>query len=251
MKIYIFCGPSLPRETALQYWTEPTYLPPASQGDVYRTSRREPWGIGIIDGYFERVPAIWHKEILWALSRGIHVYGSASMGALRAAELAAFGMVGVGSIYEDFARGVLEDDDEVALVHAASGSCFRASSEAMVNIRRTLSKAAQDCVVSPRTSEILVQIAKTLFYPLRTYERLFDLGLRNGLSSTELQNLKDWLPLGQVDQKRLDAIAMLSRMRDDRCAHPEPQQATFSFAYTEFWDRARRSLGRLRTRRKR
>ena len=63
--------------------------------------------IGVIDGYFEVVPTVWHKEILWAMSQGIHVYGAASIGALRAAELAEFGMNGVGQIYQQYRSGEL------------------------------------------------------------------------------------------------------------------------------------------------
>lgn len=59
------------------------FLPPASQGDVYRAAVKRPAAIGIIDGRFHDTPAVWHKEILWALAQGIPVYGSASMGALR------------------------------------------------------------------------------------------------------------------------------------------------------------------------
>ena len=83
-----------------------TCAPPAAQGDVYRAALSRPVAIGLVDGYFERVPAVWHKEILWALSQGIHVFGSASMGALRAAELAPFGMVGVGAIFEAYRDGI-------------------------------------------------------------------------------------------------------------------------------------------------
>src|SRR6185295_3890747 len=94
--VVLFTGPTLsPREACQRL--EAVCLPPAAQGDVYRASLRRPFAIGIIDGYFERVPAVWHKEILWAMSEGIHVFGSASMGALRAAELALFGMIGVGA----------------------------------------------------------------------------------------------------------------------------------------------------------
>jgi len=39
------------------------------------------------------------------MSRGVHVFGASSMGALRAAELAAFGMVGFGRIYDLFRTG--------------------------------------------------------------------------------------------------------------------------------------------------
>ena len=48
---------------------------------------------------------MWHKEILFALSEGIDVYGAASMGALRAAELDAFGMRGIGDVYSAYAEG--------------------------------------------------------------------------------------------------------------------------------------------------
>ena len=41
------------------------------------------------------------------MAQGIHVFGAASIGALRAAELDAFGMRGIGRIYEDFRDGVL------------------------------------------------------------------------------------------------------------------------------------------------
>jgi hypothetical protein len=41
------------------------------------------------------------------------------MGALRAAELHTFGMVGVGRVFEGYRDGVYEDDDEVAVVHGS------------------------------------------------------------------------------------------------------------------------------------
>ena len=78
MSVVIFTGPTLSAADARRV-LDAEYLPPASEGDVYRWARRGPQVIGIIDGYFERVPAVWHKEILWAMSRGIHVFGAASM----------------------------------------------------------------------------------------------------------------------------------------------------------------------------
>ena len=83
MTCIVFLGPSLPLHEARRILPA-TYRPPAAQGDVYRAALERPWGIGIVDGYFERVPAVWHKEILWALQQGIHVFGAASIGALRA-----------------------------------------------------------------------------------------------------------------------------------------------------------------------
>src|SRR5258708_4117885 len=93
------------------------WRPPVRQGELYRAALDRPAVIGVIDGYFEVTPTVWHKEILWAMTQGIHVFGAASIGALRAAELDVFGMRGIGRIYDDFRDGVLEDDDDVALLH--------------------------------------------------------------------------------------------------------------------------------------
>ena len=72
---------------------------------MFRAVRaHRPRAIGLIDGVFLDVPAVWHRELLWALSEGVHVFGAASMGALRAAELAPFGMRGVGTIFAAIGR---------------------------------------------------------------------------------------------------------------------------------------------------
>src|SRR5690348_12016648 len=104
MNAVIFAGPSLPPSRRPP---DPRLIwkPPVKQGDLYRAALGQPAIIGVVDGYFETVPTVWHKEILWAMAQGIHVYGSASIGALRAAELSPFGMKGVGKIYEAFRDG--------------------------------------------------------------------------------------------------------------------------------------------------
>ena len=114
MTTYVFLGPSLPAEQATRL-LDATYLPPIPQGDLLRLLDRKPRYVGIIDGYFETVPAVWHKEILLAMSSGVHVFGAASMGALRAAELHSFGMVGFGEIFQWYRDGKIIADDEVAV----------------------------------------------------------------------------------------------------------------------------------------
>ncbi len=89
------------------------------------------------------------------MAQGIHVFGSASMGALRAAELAAFGMEGVGAIFEAYRDGALEDDDEVAVVHGPAESGYRALSVALVNIRHTLAAAEAQSVIGPASSSAM------------------------------------------------------------------------------------------------
>ncbi len=240
MKVFVMTGPSLPPSDARNA-LEAVYLPPVSEGDVYRAVDEMPDAIGIIDGYFECVPSVWHKEILYALSRGIRVFGAASMGALRAAELAAFGMEGIGAIFEAFREGVLEDDDEVAVIHGPAQFGYPVLSEAMVNIRRTLSDAALEGVIFQETRGRLEAIAKGLSYRERTFAAMMDEGKRCRLPDEELHAFQQWLPNGRVDQKREDALLMLRTMRLQvraDAAHRPPVQ--FHFEHTTLWERAAR-----------
>src|SRR5688572_11448701 len=134
MTTLIYIGPTLPADEVQRALPAAMLMPPAAVGDILRASRmRGVRRIAIVDGYFERMAAVWHKEILVALERGIMVYGAASMGALRAAELAQFGMIGVGLIYRGYARGALVADDEVAVAHLPGEYGYRAVSDALVN----------------------------------------------------------------------------------------------------------------------
>lgn len=243
MKVFVFCGPTLaPDEGAAEL--DAVFLPPAAQGDVYRATLERPWGIGIVDGYFERLPAIWHKEVLWALSRGIHVFGAASMGALRAAELAPFGMVGVGAVFEAFRDGELEDDDEVAVLHGPAESGYRSLTDAMVDVRATLAAAREAGVVSEPARARLEALAKGLFYGRRTYSRLVELAAEEGLPASELAALERWLPENRVQRKREDALEMLRVMRRRMAETPGPFEPRFTFQHTEVWEELRRQSRR-------
>src|SRR5882757_8592926 len=59
------------------------FFPPAALGSVFRAMERGYRRIGIIDGFFGNTPSVWHKEILFAISKGFEVSGAASTGALR------------------------------------------------------------------------------------------------------------------------------------------------------------------------
>ncbi|HEY5959320.1 MAG TPA: TfuA-like protein [Polyangiaceae bacterium] len=235
MKVFIFLGPTLSSDDA-RAELDAIYLPPVAQGDLYRAAKEKPFAIGVVDGYFERIPAVWHKEILWALSQRIHVFGAASMGALRASELAPFGMQGVGEIFRAFHSGELEDDDEVAVAHGDASTGYRAASEAMVNIRATLAKAEQSGVLDHDDRCRLEALAKGMFYPERSFPRLLAEASQQGMPESMLDALRAFLVSGRVDQKRLDALALLHAVRDCCSAAIAPQAPIFSFQHTEAWD---------------
>jgi hypothetical protein len=243
MSCYVFVGPTLPPAEAASL-LDAVYLPPVRQGDVVRLVRMmRPRVIGIVDGYFRDVPACWHKEILFALAEGAHVFGAASMGALRAAELDRFGMVGVGRVYEAYRSGIFppfdwepfEDDDEVAVVHGPVETGYVAASEAMVNIRASLARAAADDVIEDRTRDALAEIAKTMLYPERGYAGLLAAGRARGLDATNLSSLADWLSHGRVDLKRADAREMLATMHEFLAHDPAPFTAGFRLEASSAW----------------
>ncbi len=245
MTAVVFVGPTLgPADRPGDL--DADYRPPASQGDVYRAALARPRVIGIVDGYFESVPAVWHKEILWAMAQGIHVFGSASMGALRAAELEIFGMEGVGWIFEQYRDGALEDDDEVAVLHGPAETGYVALSEAMVGMRRTLAAAATAGVLDADAATTLTGIAKALFYKDRSYAALLERAGRDGFPAAVLDRLAAWLPRGRIDQKRLDAVAMLRQIRDRLAAGLPPKQVRYHFEHSRAWDAARRAIDRER-----
>lgn len=234
MTMVVFVGPTLRPEEVTSAAPDAVCLPPVAQGDVYRAAQQGPNAIGIIDGYFSGAPSVWHKEILWALSEGIQVYGSASMGALRAAELHSFGMRGIGRIFEAYRDGELEDDDEVAVVHGPLETGFLAASEPMVNFRSTLERAETGGVISAATRSRLEAVAKSLFFPHRSWPAVLRAAVEDGAES-DLINLEKWLPAGAVDQKREDALEMLAAMREADAAG-SVRTADFRFERTHFWN---------------
>jgi hypothetical protein len=242
MSVVIFAGPTISSSEARTV-LDAEYLPPAAEGDVYRAARKRPQVIGIIDGYFERLPSVWHKEILWAMSHGIHVFGSASMGALRAAELDAFGMEGVGSIFEAYRDGALEDDDEVAVVHATAEFAYRPASEAMVDIRYTLAKAVEAGVLCATTGAAIESVAKSLFYPDRNYQLIARRALELGLPQPELTAFVEWLPAGRASQKHADALAMLRLIRERIADGLEAKRVDYTFENSAMWEQAWRLAG--------
>ena len=129
------------------------------------------------------------------MAEGIHVFGSASMGALRAAELHQFGMRGIGRIFEAYRAGELEDDDEVAVIHGpprpATSRCPRRWSTSA----KPSAAAERNGIVAVATRDALIRIAKELFYHDRTFERLLERAAERSMPPPGAA-LRAWLPQG-------------------------------------------------------
>jgi hypothetical protein len=144
-RIVVFAGPTLPRSPDAGWralLSGCDLRPPAQRGDVLAALVARPAALVLIDGYYYSVPAVTHKELLHALDAGVRVIGAASLGALRAAELAPLGMVGVGKVFEAYRAGVLDGDDEVAILHTSAELGYRGLTVALVEVRHALAALA-------------------------------------------------------------------------------------------------------------
>jgi hypothetical protein len=177
-----------------------------------RTDR--PQAIVLIDGAFGKVPAVRHKEIFWALANGVRVFGAASIGALRAAELAMLGMQGHGFVYRWYALTPLADDDEVAVAMTPAELGAEPLGEALINMRLTLRAAQRAGVLTCAERQTLEGAARAMHFVDRSYPRL----LAEARSATRppaeatLRRLADWLPGNAIDRKREDAIDLLATL---------------------------------------
>ncbi|MEV8038629.1 TfuA-like protein [Streptomyces sp. NPDC086182] len=87
--VELFVGPTahgLPAQLVRQDGVR--LRPPARRGHIDALIAHEPPGhIALVDGRYDDVPAVGHRELLGALAAGWAVTGLGSIGALRAAEL--------------------------------------------------------------------------------------------------------------------------------------------------------------------
>lgn len=212
---------------------------PAAQGDVARAVRDGATVIGLVDGRYEDVAAPWHKEILYALSRGVTVLGAGSLGALRAAECAAYGMIGVGEIFDRFMSGALVDDADVAQLHGPVEMDHLPLSEAFVNVEATLDRLLALGRIDDPLHGAALAAARAIFFKDLSFAELV---ARLDLPADARAPLLAALTAERVDRKRLDALALVDRMAALPAARAAPP--AWRFAESHQWLAFLRTLDR-------
>lgn len=213
-KVAVYLGPSLP-VAAARCVLDAEYLPPIKRGDL---ARLEPAieCVGIVDGEFYQSLAVSPKEILPLIERGVTVYGASSMGALRAAELYTCGMTGLGRIFEWYRDGVIDADDEVALMYAPE--TFRPLSDPLVNIRVALREAVSRQIIAASRAAAIIEPLRSAWFPDRSYQRIAQL----------CPELKEFLANDPPDQKAEDALLLLRTIKEHReTAHATGASAAY------------------------
>jgi hypothetical protein len=197
--IAVFLGPSLPLASAREV-LDARYLPPAGFGDVHALMGSDVHTIVLIDGVFLGRAPVWPREFVHALYAGVRIYGASSMGALRATELRAFGMIGVGEIYQAYVNGEIDGDDEVALLHADADDHYRALSEPLINVRLNLGVAVERGILVREAAMALIADLKALAFWQRSADAVwktptfcsFDEDARERLRCFHRDHAIDW-----------------------------------------------------------
>ena len=215
MTIKIYAGLSLPLDEARSHLPTATVVRPVRRGDVLRDIDSGVHTIGIVDGFFHQSLAVSVSEIMDALRCGVVVYGAASMGALRAAELVDFGMRGCGRIFETIRSLGLFRDDLVAQSVIDDGTAIRPASVAWVDVAAALETAVREKQATPRQQARILEALAHLEYSRRTLSEVTAALEQQWAGDSELIEVASAALLARPTQKQLDAVAMLDTIRSD------------------------------------
>lgn len=225
MKIQAFVGPSLPKKNRTYYADLGiNFHPPLAQADLisYIDWSSSEDVILIADGYYKNIPSTWHKEILYAITKGYRVIGCSSIGALRAMECEIYGMEGRGSVYQWFKEGILYDDSDVALLHDTIE--FDQLTIPICDILATLKSIQLD----DKLTNYICNIIRQIHFEVRTIKLICDHLMCNAKSieTNLLDKICNVLNHSIIRQKQLDIEETLDSLLFEIQAKKENKNTT-------------------------
>ncbi|TVP39403.1 TfuA-like protein [Candidatus Nitrosocosmicus arcticus] len=211
-KPVIFLGPSISREKARKI-LDADYRLPAKKGDILQLILKEVDIVGLIDGYFlQDYPPTPIEVYNLVRKRNVKVFGSSSLGALRAVELGKYGMIGIGKIYRLFRDGILESDDEVAVTFT---DYTNYKSEALIDIRYNLFLAQKYKIIDNMTRRSILRISKQTYFPYRTYEDILDkCKSKYPEIHSQLESFREYILNNKKSLKERDAVRLLKHIKN-------------------------------------
>ena len=210
-KPVIFLGPSLSREKARKI-LDADYRLPAKKGDLLQLILKEVNIVGLVDGYFlQDYPPTPIEVYNLVRKRNVKVFGSSSLGALRAVELGKYGMIGIGKIFRLFRDGILESDDEVAVTFT---DYTNYKSEALIDIRYNLFLAQKYNIIDNSTGRSILKVSKQTYFPYRTYEDILDkCKSKYPEINSKIESFRDYILNNKKSLKERDAVRLLQHMK--------------------------------------
>lgn len=212
VNILIYTGLSLPFSEAKEILDshddiEVVYKRPIKRGDLSHDIKENPDIIAIIDGVFHQNSAVGHREILSVMKKGVKVYGSSSMGALRASELDVLGMEGIGYCYNEYASGNVTSDDDVAVM--LNSETLEALSVPLISMNYVFTNAVAENIITKEEKDELIKITKETYYPKRNYAQTLS---QSSLDADKKGKLIDFIRTSK-DIKKEDAKELLNHIK--------------------------------------
>ena len=212
VKILIYTGLSLPFSEAKEILDshddiEVVYKRPIKRGDLSHDIKENPDIIAIIDGVFHQNSAVGHREILSVMKKGVKVYGSSSMGALRASELDVLGMEGIGYCYNEYASGNVTSDDDVAVM--LDSETLEALSVPLISMNYVFTNAVAENIITKEEKDELIKITKETYYPKRNYAQTLS---QSSLDADKKGKLINFIRTSK-DIKKEDAKELLNHIK--------------------------------------
>jgi TfuA protein len=211
-KPVIFVGPTLSIDKAKEI-LDADYRPPAKKGDLLKLIPTAVKFVGLVDGYFLQDYPPTPIEVYNLLrKKDVMVFGSSSLGALRAVELKRFGMIGIGKIFNLFLKGVIDSDDEVAVTFT---EYRKYQSDALIDMRYNLFLAQKKQIIDKNTKRNILRIAKKTYFPYRTYDDILDKSKKVfSLQRKQIEDFGDYISKNKVSLKEKDAIDLLINIKN-------------------------------------
>ena len=214
IRIIVYAGLSIPFDEAKEILdstdeVEVVYKRPIQRGDLGQALKERPDIMAIVYGVFHQSSAVGHKEILNAMKNGVKVYGASSMGALRASELDTLGMTGAGYVYNQYATGEVDSDDDVAVM--LDGETLEAISVPLINMKYVVENAVSEGIITDDEKEELLKTAKKTYYPKRNYAKTLN---DSSLDDAEKSELIDFIRTSP-DIKKEDAKELLNLIKEE------------------------------------
>jgi YcaO-like protein with predicted kinase domain len=165
--IKVYAGLSAQSSDVRSILPDARYAPPIQRGDILSDIEDGVNSILILDGLFHQALSVSPSEIMDALRRGIRVFGASSMGALRAAELEAYGMVGIGEVFEHIRSADAFRDDFLGQVFVDGWPQIQEESVTYVEFEINLKSLLRRRRISRDTYEYLSALYAELHYAER------------------------------------------------------------------------------------
>ena len=216
----MFAGPTLARarKFGIACLDGIEVRPPIRRGELESLVRASasPRTAIIVDGVFHLGQlAVSHAEIRTAIERGWQVWGTSSMGAIRAAEMLSLGMRGFGAVFERFRDDPDFRDDEVTLLHEPEEP-YREISEPLVHMRVAIAELVARGELAADASVKILDELGAMWFGARTLPVLRERLLASGVAAATVTGMVDHFDRYRI--KALDLRDLLAQRPFERGA---------------------------------